>query len=208
MTIVELLIGATILAVVLGSVGLIAMRGNGVYQQSLTGADLEAQARRMVDRILDELMVADRSTLVLTPPPPFGASRVDYACGEGVVGGVLAVSPTRALRWRINDGEIDDGIDNDGNGLVDEGHLELLSDVAAAPTRAVALGGFVREYLEGETPNGADDNGNGLVDERGLCVTYNGTTQTITVRLTLERFDPLGQLVTRTVENSAQVRND
>ena len=33
-------------------------------------------------------------------------------------------------------------------------------------------------------------------------------TQTLTVRVTLERFDPLGGLVTRTVENSAQVRND
>jgi hypothetical protein len=174
----------------------------------LTNSDLEAQARRIVDRILLELMDADRSSLVLTPPAPFGASSIDYARGEGVVGGVLAVGPRRRIRWRMVDTEIDDGVDNNNNGLIDEGQIELLPDAVGAPNEVIGLGSYVREYLAGETPDGADNNANGVIDERGLCMTYDAATQTVTVRVTLERFDPLGGLVTRTVENSAQIRND
>ena len=207
-SLIELLIATAILAILLGSIGMIVVRGNGVFQQSLTSNDLEAQARRIVDRILLELMDADRSSLVLTPPAPFGASTIDYARGEGVVGGVLAVSAARRIRWRMLDTEANDGVDNNNNGLIDEGRVELLPDSLGAPTEVISLGSYVREYLEGENPDGADNNANGVVDERGLCMTYNPTTQTVTVRVTLERFDPLGGLVTRTVENSAQVRND
>jgi hypothetical protein len=202
------LIAAAILSILLGSIGMIVLRGNGVFQESLTSNDLGAQARRIVDRILLELMDADRSSLALTPPAPFGASSIDYARGEGVVGGVLTVGPTRRIRFRMIDTELDDGIDNNHNGLVDEGRIELLPDVAGAPTEAIGLGDYVREYLEGETPDGVDNNSNGVADEHGLCISYDSVTQTVTVRVTLERFDPQGRLVTRTVENSAQVRND
>jgi hypothetical protein len=207
-SLVELLIATAILTVLLGGIGMLVLRGQGVFQQSLTNNDLEVQARRIVDRILLELMDADRSSLVLTPPAPFGASTIDYARGEGVVGGVLAVGATRRIRWRMLDTEVDDGVDNNNNGLIDEGRIELLPDSVGAPGEVIGLGSYVREYLEGETPDGADNNANGVVDERGLCMTYNAATQTVTVRVTLERFDPLGGLVTRTVENSAQIRND
>jgi hypothetical protein len=64
---------------------------------------------------------------------------------------------------------------------------------------------WVRELLEGEEENGIDDNGNGLVDERGFCVERFG--ETLVVRLTLQRADAEGHLLTRTAVTSTRVRN-
>jgi hypothetical protein len=64
---------------------------------------------------------------------------------------------------------------------------------------------WVRELLEGELPNGLDDNGNGLIDESGLSFEIDGDT--ITIRLTLERFDAEGTLITRTVETAVTLKN-
>jgi hypothetical protein len=208
MTIVEMLIATAVLAVLLSAVGLTVVRGTGAYRESLTANEVTAKATRMCERVVDELLAADRSTLVLNPPAPFGASSVDYRRGEGVAGGALAVGNPRRLGVRLDAGELDNGLDDDGDGVVDDCCLELTPDTIAAPGQIIGLGNFVREYLEGEIPNGADDNGNGLVDERGLCVTYDDTTRTATVRLTLERLDADGRLVTRTTQASVQIRND
>ena len=105
-------------------------------------------------------------------------------------------------------GELDNGVDDNGNGLVDECRIEFQPDVVGDPGLVIGWGSFVREYLEGEIPNGVDDNGNGLVDERGLCLTYDNASGVLTVRLTLERLDPLGRPLTRTVETAVQVRNN
>ena len=72
--------------------------------------------------------------------------------------------------------EVDDGQDNNGNGLIDEGRIVWTRNVGAPDERSVVLCHQVREYLEGEVPNGLDDNGNGLVDEKGLSFERNGET--------------------------------
>ena len=72
-----------------------------------------------------------------------------------------------------------------------------------------SIGGFVREFLQGEVGgNDADDNGNGLSDERGLCMTFDTDTNTLMVRLTIERLTSQGRLVTSTAETSVLLRND
>jgi len=208
LTLVEVLITALILIMLVGAVGLTVKSGSGAYSQGVSTAEVEAQARRMVDRIARELLDADRSSLLLAPPAPFGATSIDYNRCEGYAAGAMLVGPTRRIRLVLQPGELDNGIDDNGNGLVDECRLELLPDAFGEPDQVVGWGGFVREYLEGELPNGVDDNGNGLVDERGLCLTYDSTRGVLTVRLTLERLDPLQRPITRTVETAVEVRND
>lgn len=207
-TLVELLITTLILLGVFGAIGLAVSSGSSAYEQGVAAADVEAQARRMVERIARELMDADRSSLILTPPTPWGAQRVDFQRGEGYAAGALVLGPRRSIRLVYDPGEVDDGLDNNGNGLVDECRVELVPDVLGAPAEAIGWGGFVREYLEGELPNAADDNGNGIDDERGLCMTFDANTNTLTVRLTIERPGPRGSTITRTVETAVLVRND
>lgn len=203
-----MIIATAIFAMLLSAVGLTVTRGQALYRQSLTAKELDAQAVRTVERIIDELMSADRSTLALNQPAPFGAFSVNYSRAEGLAGGVLVIGNLRTLRARMDDAELDNGVDDDNDGMVDEMRVELLPDALGAPGQIVGIGNFVREFLEGEVFNGADDNGNGIVDERGLCITYDVATTIATVRLSLERPDADGRLVVRTVQAAVQVRND
>jgi hypothetical protein len=207
-TLIELAVSSVVLSILVLAVGLAMLRTDGAFRQGVATSSCEADVRRILDRAVAELRDADRSSLALTPAPPLPSSSVDYARVTGIVAGVATLGPTRRLRWQIAAGELDNGLDDDGDGLVDEGQVELLPDVAGAPGTAIGIGSPVRELLEGEVQNGLDDNGNGLVDEPGLCITQDATTGTVTLRLTIEEMGPGRRLVTRTVETAVRARNE
>jgi hypothetical protein len=208
---VEILIAALILSMMIGTIGMTMINGSQVYEQGVTSADVDGKARRLVDRIGREFM--DASTVVLTLPLGAGAQQdeggiqADYTRAVGYAGGAMQLGPLRSVRLVYAPGEIDDGFDNNNNSLVDECRVEILPDVAGAPAQAVGLAGFVREYLEGETQDDADENGNGLDDERGLCFTYDPTSQVLTIRVTIERLTSEGRVLTSTAETSVRLRN-
>jgi len=207
LTLIELLIGVVILSLLLGTMGVAVSSSQGAYAQDLVSSHVDALARRAVDHLADELIVADRSSVVLAPVAPFGASSVTYERGQGYGGG-LVTSPTRRLQLVLMPNEIDDGIDNDGNGLIDECRLVFTPDVVGAPGLLVSRVNYVRELLEGELPNGLDDNGNGVADEGGLFMTFDPVSGMFTAQLTLERIGGDGRLITRTLETAVRVRND
>jgi hypothetical protein len=139
------------------------------------------------------------------PLAPWGSSTLDFQCNEGYgAGGVVWSAPVR-LSFDYDGADPDDGADNDSDGLVDEGAIVRRVNPGSADETSVVLVNWVRELLEGELPNGLDDNGNGLIDESGLSFEIDGDT--ITIRLTLERFDAEGTLITRTVETAVTLKN-
>ncbi len=207
LSLVELMIGVVILSLLLGTMAVVVSSGQGAYAQDLVNSHVDALARRTVDHLVGELIVADRSSVVLTPGAPFGASAVSYQRGQGWGGG-LVISPTSSLQLVLMPNEIDDGIDNDGNGLIDECRIIFTPDVVGAPGLSVSRVNYVRELLEGELPNGLDDNGNGVADEGGLFMTFDAATGIFTAQLTLERVGSDGRLVTRTLDSAVRVRND
>jgi hypothetical protein len=75
----------------------------------------------------------------------------------------------------------------------------------AGPEQRVVLTKLVRPYLEGELPNGMDDNGNGLIDEKGLSFVVDRNA--VHIRITLERVDAEGRLVTQTAGTTVTCRN-
>ncbi len=207
-TIVEFLVVSLLFVILIGAIGMAIQGGSAAYEQGVANADVEAQTRRMVERIAAEFLDADRSSLVLAPPAPFGATSIDFQRAEAYGVGGVQMGPVRRIQLAYVPGEADDGADNNGNGLVDECRLELVTDLAGAPGEIVGWGGFVREYLEGEVPDGNDDNGNGVSDERGLCLTYEPISAALTIRLTVERLSPSGGSILRTVETAVRLRND
>ena len=52
------------------------------------------------------------------------------------------------IRWRTDPRETDNGLDDDRDGFIDEGSVELTRDVGAGTQRVVTLVKDVREYLE------------------------------------------------------------
>ena len=205
MTLIEVLLAGSVMAVILGAIATTALSGQKSAATNLAVNGLETEARRVVDRIAEELIQADSLGLAPVPAPPFGSSTLAYHRDTGFSGGAITWGPTTRLRFQYASGETNNGADDDSDGLADEGVLVFTTDVGLPTQRDIVWAHDVREFLQGETGNGLDDNGNGLIDEQGLAFSLTG--KTLTIRLTLERKDPKGKLLTKTVQTSVRIRN-
>jgi hypothetical protein len=204
-TLVELAIAATLFAVVLGSVALVAGSSERMYRTESVHSHLEAQAGRAMQVVCEELRTAGIDTLFPAPAAGVAASAVQYVQAIGIEAGVVQWTPLRRLELEYELGEIDDGLDNNDNELVDERQLVLVEAPGTPGERRRVLTRWVAELLEGESANGLDDNGNGLVDEPGFSL--EGSGQAVTVRFTLERRTNEGALLRRTATSSVRPRN-
>lgn len=203
---VEMLVAAGVFALLLGAIANTVQHGNQAYRQGVANAVVEGQCRRMLERIAAEFGDVDRSSLNPNPTGLFWTAAIDYARANGFAAGALQVGPTRRLLLALETGELDNGLDDNGNGLIDERRVLLVPDTAT-PAERVSLGSQVRELAEGELPNGLDDNGNGIADEAGLWFRHDGSG-TLTVSLSLERLDGRGGSIVRTLTTSVRMRND
>jgi prepilin-type N-terminal cleavage/methylation domain-containing protein len=204
-TLVELMISVVILGMIMSSVALVGISNRRAFDQGAGGANLEVTLRRAVDHVVQELMRAAAISLGPNPLAPAGADDMTYYKIVGVAAGEPVESTLFRLRWEYEEGEIDDGVDNNGNGLVDEGRILYTRDFTEANERTVVICHNVAEYFPGETPNLADDNGNGLQDERGFCLERVGDA--IVIRLALTSIVADSGLQTRTIETSVKLRN-
>jgi prepilin-type N-terminal cleavage/methylation domain-containing protein len=210
-TLVEVVLAATLFAVLFSSAILAARGGAGAFRATQGQSDVEVRARRALDRVVLELMSTGGSTLLATPLSDSGAPESDFGAFDfqfrqaiGVNGTAPLWGPTVSLAHEYAPEEADDGVDNDGNGLIDDGVLALTRDVGGTPHRVILCRG-VRELLDGESADGDDDNGNGVIDEGGFNVHRVGDV--LFVRLSLEEPVEGGTLV-RTLETALRLRND
>ncbi|MBL8862462.1 MAG: prepilin-type N-terminal cleavage/methylation domain-containing protein [Planctomycetes bacterium] len=205
-TLVELTVSAAILTLVLGSVGLFQLRSQEHTGSMLVNERAETQARRALTRIVDELRGVSAAFLVPDPTSVLGTSTLTYQRPADVTNtGVVVWGPPSRLALELEPGELDNGLDDDGDGLVDERRLVLTLGLGTAAERSVVICTGIAEFAEGEAGNGADDNGNGLVDEPGFSVRRVGDL--LTIRLTV--LVPLdgGGVLTRSTETSLVLRN-
>jgi len=202
-TLVELVVAVALFLLLMSSAIVAARGGMDAFKSSQDLSDLETRARRALDRSVYELLAVGASELAPNPTGDFGTATLEFRQAVGLDGTAPVWGPLQALTLELAPGELDDGLDNDGNGLIDDGVLVLTRDVGGADQRIVLCRG-VRELAEGEAPNGDDDNGNGVIDEAGFNVHRVGDV--LFVRLTLEEPVPTGSLV-RTLETSVRIRN-
>jgi prepilin-type N-terminal cleavage/methylation domain-containing protein len=205
-TLIEMLIGATVLAMLVGSMGAVVLSARGVYEQGLSSAALEARGRRTVTRLATELTAGQAISLATVPPAQTNASTIQFQTCTGFAGGVITLSTPTRIELRAEPSDPDDGVDNDHDGSIDEKQIVLIRNYGLPNQVESVICGGVRKLLQGETANMADDNGNGLIDEGGLSFALVGNG-TVTIRLTLEARDPHGRLVAQTVESSVHMRN-
>jgi len=201
MTLIELMIAMTLLGVISGSIILVTESSSTAFSTVASASELEGQAHRALQRIKDEIR-GSISTLVNPKlASPFSSEQITFQRATGYVDGAPVPDLPEQILLEYMPGEVNDGIDNDGNGLVDEGQVVW---VRTDGTRVVLVK-YVSEYLEGEVFNLVDDNGNGLDNERGFCLDFDGNT--VNVRLTLERRNDQGRRMTSTVESAISFRN-
>jgi len=204
-SLVELAVSAAILFLVISGVALVSAASDRAYRTGATAAQLEAQAAAAVERIVAELSIAGFDTFDVLPPNGVPDKDLQYLKATGFDGADVLWTGPRRLVLELEPGELDDGLDNNHNGLVDERQVVLIEDLGTAEERRLVLTRWVSELAVGELANGIDDNANALVDEPGFCVVRSG--ESFTVRLSLQRRDASGRLLSRSAATSTRVRN-
>jgi prepilin-type N-terminal cleavage/methylation domain-containing protein len=204
-TMVELLISLTLIAVMMGGLMIVSGSITSTVRAGTASAALEVEGEMAIKKVVEVMREATSDTVTPRPVSPFSASLVTFQRADSWSVKGFSWLPVERLRMELRPGEFDNGADDDGNGLVDERRVTWITDPGAPGQRTVTICHWVSELLEGELPNGADDNGNGLRDEAGLCFAFEDDAAI--VRLTLQRRDPDGRLLTRTFERRVGFRN-
>jgi hypothetical protein len=204
-SLVELAASTAALIVVLGAILMMGVASNRAYRAGAMDSVVESQLQTALERIVTELMTAGLDVLPPDPPDGHGLSELEYRQAIDVNNGAVVWSTARRLAFEIEPGEIDDGLDNDGDEMVDEGQVVLVQDAGTPDERRLILTRWVPELLEGEEPNEVDDNGNRLVDERGFAMQW--IDESLVVHLTLSRRDSEGVLWRRTAQTAVRIRN-
>jgi prepilin-type N-terminal cleavage/methylation domain-containing protein len=207
-SLVELAIAVALLGLVSGGVLMVFDSTNRAFQSANASIELSRSARRTVDRLAEIVAYSRRSSVSPAAPgaqAPFSTRQIDFQTAQAFAGGAAVWSNTQRLEFRYSPFDPDDGVDNDRNGVIDDGQVVWTTDLGLAEERSVVLARGVRELQARELANGADDDANGLIDEPGLCFDFDG--QRIVVRLTLERV-LAGRRLTRSAVRSVTFRNN
>jgi prepilin-type N-terminal cleavage/methylation domain-containing protein len=205
-TLVEVMISVSIAAILATSATMAAAESYVAYTATTTNSTLETNIRRSLDRVIRELM--STSFDVITPAnldDDFGSNEIVFQEAVAVVDNAIVWGNARRLAFEYEDGELDDGVDNNGNGLVDEGQLVLTRNDGLASEQRIVICHNVSELLDGEEDDGDDDNGNGIIDEAGFNIHQEGDV--LTIRLTLEQPSEQVGVVQRTLATSIRLRN-
>jgi prepilin-type N-terminal cleavage/methylation domain-containing protein len=200
-SLIELAMAAAVFSVALvATTGLVSSSTDSLGT-GITAGRLEAKAGALLDRIERELIQAGAETL--SPAVPAGESAVSYRQAFDYQNEQVSWGGPLRIEFRADEAE--DGVDNDSDGLVDEGCVVFIRNPGLPSQQETLLARGIRSRLQGEFPNGADDNGNGLVDERGLCFAVEG--EALVIRLSLEGRDTKGRIITRTATTAVRLRN-
>jgi len=202
----ELSITVLLLGSMMILVGFAAERGMGVLRQHSGEQQLIGKVQRALQRVARELEFSGLGGMSPRNVSPLWSQTLTFRVCQGYDDGASAAawSDERILRLEYEPGELDDGADNDGDGLIDEGALVWIENEGTAEEQRIVLAQGVAEYLQGETPNGVDDNGNGLADERGFVLTFEEPL--VHIRLSLQVAGVNG-VITKTLETSVSVHN-
>lgn len=209
-TLVELLIAATIFVSVAGSFTFAAGRGLSIFHDSGLQLEVRSRGQSALDKASRAMLGVTSANMAPMLSQPAGAPLIWSAdvtftrTANWAAGGPVLTPPLRLIA-ELSAGETDNGVDENGNGLVDEYQLVLVTDDGLASEIRTVIGTGIAEFLDGEIPNGIDDNGNGLVDEPGFCVTRDG--ELLILRLTTQRAEGAPNLLTHTEEIAVAIRN-
>jgi prepilin-type N-terminal cleavage/methylation domain-containing protein len=207
-SLIELLVSIGVLGLILTAVGLVQLRSAAESKSMQARGIAEARARRALDRVAEELTGVGHSFMFPDPSGSTGTSALTYQRPTGVnnLGVVTWGIPSR-LQLQLEPRELDNGVDDDSDGLVDERQLVYTRDFGAASATMVVLCTGIPELAPGEIANNiVDDNGNGVADEAGFNVQRIGDL--LTIRITVQQPFAGNQIATVSLETSIVLHNN
>lgn len=199
----EAIISITLVAGLLTSVFRLAKSSEQVADSSVKLSELQGDLTVALERIQWAVRSAGRSTI--TPANPTGTSQMSFQETTGFASGAAQFGEIMQFVLRPEESDPVDGIDNDGDGRVDEGELVYIRGIGTSAEKQQVLCKGVSRLAQGELPNGSDDNQNGLLDEPGFSIEQEG--EVLIFRLTLEAVTDGGILLQQTREAAIRPRN-
>jgi len=207
MTLVELALSLSLAVGIGGTVYVASSSMTSAFRLGGAVARLDSQAHDALLAIAGRIEAAGPATLVpLLADPNLGETEVRFERVVGYADGLPQHAAPERIAYEPSPTDPPDGLDNDGNGLVDDGLVVWTERVGGPDENRHVLARQVAGTLEGELAgNGLDDNGNGLVDEGGFALWWDG--RTVTVRLCLEARVGRNRSVLRSFERTAAFGN-
>ncbi len=203
-SLIEVVLSLTILGSILGTVALVQKRCQSASSASTLETTANLKASRVVDRVVRELATMGVSGAAPDPTGSLGTDSITFQQALGVSAGVVQWDLPMRFVLQLDAGELDDGLDNDGDGLVDERALVVTTNVGGNERTSV-LCTEICELYRGEEANALDDNGNGIVDERGFNLRRVGDV--MQVRVCVECAASDGARALAVVETAIHLRN-
>jgi len=200
-SLVETTIALSGTVMIIGLVSVGTGRAFDTWRSTVSGTEAELSAGLAVDRIVSRLTDAGLTTIADDLSAPAGGSSVTFQARNGFASGAITWGPETTIAWVSDPGDPRDDVDNDGDGLVDEGQI-MMTD---SDHGSVVLIRNVTEYLERETDDNSDENGNGLIDEQGFSLELDDDL--LHIRLTIAKRGANGEMVTRSSESSLRILN-
>lgn len=204
-TLIESLISVALLAVLFLAVLQTSSRASDAFDEGGVEHELWTRTQRALERIATEVELGDGGLLSAAVLSELGASEVTFQVPEDFVDGAVQWSTPIRIVAELEPGELDDGLDNDGDGFVDERQVLRITAPGTPDEQRLVLVRGVAELQEGELDNDADDNANGLVDEPGLV--FSAVGDLLTIRLTCRSRDEGGRVLTKTAATALRLWN-
>jgi len=186
-SLLEVMIVTTILVVIVGGIFQVLSAGLNAYNSGTVLVDVQGLARRTMEGMIREVQGAGLSTVSPTPPLPgqTGTSTITFQQATGYSGGSVTWGDTITVAFAYVDGESDNGADDNGNHLVDEGVVTLTIDDGEGGITNETIGYWVKEG--------------------GLQFNLSGALLTIT--LEVERYEPRGELMQALLSTTVKIKN-
>src|SRR5262245_43945957 len=119
-TMVELLISLAVMSTTLLAVALAFERASDSYEDGTVDRALEAQSHRALDAMARQFLDAGTGQIAAPPAAPLGASTLTFRRATGFDGTNVVWGDFLTFALELEEGEINDALDNNSNGLVDE----------------------------------------------------------------------------------------
>ena len=207
LSIVEVSLTVTLLVVFAGGTLTLGRSLSRAFRSESSVAQRDATLHAALDRMATRLRSADGQGI--NPPSvllPLHEDSITFQRVTGHDGTNPILGELERFQFEYEVSDPDDGRDNDGDGLIDEGRLVWTRDLGGPNERTTVLVSSVPETGSGEIPgNGIDDNGNGLDDEAGI--TFQVDQDRMRIVLSIESFDAEDTLQVATGERTVVMRN-
>ena len=171
---------------------------------SVSRTRLQTETHSIEEMLVKELMAANIDSISPSPFPD-GSDTLSYRRAVGIVAGAPIFSDERTIGLRDAPSDPVDGIDNDGDGLVDERQLVMIRRVGEVNEQVAVISERIPRLAPNELSNNVDDDGNGLIDESGLSFSLSGDL--LVIRLSLMGRHTDRGMITKSVETAVRLRN-